>query len=1652
MKTLQFLLVGAQIFVGGAYAASADTRLSALPLSFEPNRGQTVAQVRFVTHVQAATVFLTDSGAVMRLPQGVLEMRLEGARKGRASGLDPLPGRSNYLVGDDRARWHTDIPTFGKVRLERIYSGIDLVYHGNGRNLESDFLVSAGADPAAIRLAFRGQRGIRLDADGSLVLTMPEGELRQHRPVAYQETGGERRAVECVFRLDASGEVGFAVGPYNRRRTLVIDPVLAYSGRLGGSGTDWITGVALDSAGNTYVVGSKDSVDFPITPGSQGGSGSDLDIFITKINAAGTAIVYSTYVGGNGDDHGYGIAVDSGGNAWITGESLSSNFPWLPAVSSVFSGFVVKVNARGDTLNVSTPIGDQGYAIAVDSSDNAYVTGATFLLSSEFPVVNAVQPTAGEWYDAWVAKFSWSGAIVYATFLGGGGDDHGYAIAVDGLGSACVAGDTYSTDFPTSHALQSSLAGSQGYPDAFVTKLTPSGNAFVFSTYLGGSQSDTAKGVAMDSSGNCYVAGQTGSTEFPTLNAAQGSRSGTYDAFVTAYSSTGSAHLYSTYLGGTADEEAKGIAVTPAGVAWVTGATGSPNLPVTADAYQPGPGGGYGGVLRSVNSGANWNSLMSRNSTSLAISPSNPLQVYAGTDSGMYRSTDGGSAWNYSGLARVIGLAMNPANPCSLYAIDFGDYIYSSGNCGGSWSAFVHLISFSDLKTLAISGSTLWAASDGTLFRFPGSGSYNYWQSPLLQGAVLAVDPASTCTLYLGDKFGNVFKKSACGGDDWPWPSSSTVPSGSAVTALAVHPTDHATVLAGTADGHVYKKAGDGPWTVAGSMSGQINSILFHPANPSNVYVATVNGLVYASTDGAASWGPPVAVSGTPSALAAGASAVSTVHLASIAQSDAFLARLNTSGAITYASYLGGRGSETGYSVAVEPSGVLHVAGQTNSSDFPVTAGVFPGGSGGGSDGFLARFDPGAPVSITVKTSPAGLAFSVDGVTYTSQQEFNWVQDSSHTVSVTSPQTGSGTRYGFANWSDGGTQTHTVGVPATAATYTANFTAQYLLTIDAGANGTVTANPSSADGYYASGTGLQLTATPASGYVFAGWSGDLSGGTNPRTVVMDAPHAVTASFTNAPPVAVTIATSPAGLSVSVDGSSHSVPRTFQWGVGTSHTVNVASPQGSGTRYSFASWSDGGAATHSITVPSSAATYTANFTAQHLLTVQAGVGGIVALNPVSADGYYNSGTSVQLTALPTFGYAFTSWGGDLSGGINPQSVVMNGLRTVSASFATAPVVGLRFVPVTPCRVIDTRSPEGPFGGPTMVGDSSRAFPVPQSGCGIPATAQAYSLNVTVVPKGSLSYLSLWPTGQTKPLVSTLNSFGGIVVANAAVVPAGAGGAISIYVTNPTDVIVDINGYFATGGGDNAYSFYPAQPCRVADTRRTAGPFGGPNLAAQQSRDFAVPASGCGMPAGAKAYSLNVTVVPDGYLGYLTTWPAGQAAPLASTLNSWTGKVVANAALVPAGASGAISVYASNPTAVILDTNGYFAAPGSAGALSFYPVTPCRVADTRGEDGTFGGPKMEAGTARSFPIPTSGCGIPSTAAAYSVNVTVVPDGMLSYLTTWPTGASQPGVSTLNSWDGTVVANAAIVPAGTSGAISVYVTNRTHVILDINGYFAP
>jgi len=613
-----------------------------LPLSFEANRGQTDPHVNFISRGSGYTLYLTSTEAVLTLRQNLgsaqptagrknpqisskrrvigetqeaelgetkghvpsaLRMKLVGAnRSADIEGLEPLPGKSNYFIGNDPTKWHTDIPTYAKVRYWDIYPGVDLVYYGHQQLLEYDFIVAAGANPKTIRLAIAGVEKLESDTDGDLVLGTNEGEVRLHKPIVYQEVGGIRKEIAGRFVVRGKRQIGFGVAAYDTERPLIIDPVLSYSTYLGGSADDVGQAIAVDSAGNAYVTGRTSSSNFPtaspLQPTCASCSSGRENAFVTKLNATGSALLYSTYLGGSGSDFGNGIAVDSTGNAYVTGGTSSSNFPTIAAFqatcASCGSGqenaFVTKLNATGSALLYSTYLGgtggDFGSGIAVDTVGNAYVTGGAS--SSNFPTKNPLQLNLGGGQDAFVTKLDPIGsALVYSTFLGGSASDGGSGIAVDAGGNAYVTGSTTSSNFPTKNALQPTPGGSD---DAFVTKLDPTGSALVYSTYLGGSGSDGGSGIAVDSGENAYVTGGTASFDFPTANPFQatcgGCRPAQPNAFVSKLNAGGSALVYSTFLGGkgngTDGDVGNAIAVDTSNSVYVTGMTSSPNFPLTS--------------------------------------------------------------------------------------------------------------------------------------------------------------------------------------------------------------------------------------------------------------------------------------------------------------------------------------------------------------------------------------------------------------------------------------------------------------------------------------------------------------------------------------------------------------------------------------------------------------------------------------------------------------------------------------------------------------------------------------------------------------------------------------------------------------------------------------------------------------------------------------------------------------------------------------------------------------------------------------------------------------------------------------------------------------------------------------------------------------
>lgn len=517
-----------------ARQAEALGRYGRLPLSFivsDDSEG-----FRYLVHGSHLTAFFAPAEIVFRSRRSRLRLRFPGANTlPHLEGIGLLPGRANFFYGSDPKTWESNVATYEKVAYRGLYPGIDMIYDGVRHQLKSQFVVGAGANPDQIRMLYLGASHIHVDSSNALVLETADGDLREQSAAVYQKINGKHIVVKAAYHLFPDGSVGFDLGPYDRTAILVIDPTLAYSTYLGGDQPDSGAGIAIDAAGNAYITGWTVSTNFPALKGYSGSNAGSVDAFVAKLNPAGTALVYSTYLGGNSDDRGFGIAVDASGDAFVTGWTYSANFPTAsalqPRLAGVQNAFVAKLNAAGNALLYSTYLGGAGFSsgagIAVDVAGNAYVTGATTSLN--FPVVNAFRSANAGLQDAFVAKYNPSGsALLYSTYLGGAQEDHASGIAVDSAGGAYIAGSTYSTNFPVVNALQPASGGGQ---DAFVTKLNAAGNGLLYSTYLGGSGgsvglSEEASAIAIDSSGNAYVTGTTSSTNFPAVNALQAVHAG----------------------------------------------------------------------------------------------------------------------------------------------------------------------------------------------------------------------------------------------------------------------------------------------------------------------------------------------------------------------------------------------------------------------------------------------------------------------------------------------------------------------------------------------------------------------------------------------------------------------------------------------------------------------------------------------------------------------------------------------------------------------------------------------------------------------------------------------------------------------------------------------------------------------------------------------------------------------------------------------------------------------------------------------------------------------------------------------------------------------------------------------------------------------
>jgi photosystem II stability/assembly factor-like uncharacterized protein len=833
----------------------------------------------------------------------------------------------NYFIGSDPKKWRRNVPSYGTVSYSDVYPGIDAVFYGNGRQLEYDLIVAPHANPNRVTLSFEGAKALHVDASGALVVTTDAGELIQRKPFAYQEHYGGRREIRAGYQVGESQQVRIILGDYDANKRLVIDPVLVYSTAFGGSNNERAAAIAVDSTGSVYVTGSTLSTDFPTVSPLQG---PDQNRFTQD-------------------------------------------------------AFVSKLSPAGDALIYSTYLGgafsDLASAIAVDAAGNAYVTGGTD--SSDFPTTAGAfqssppggnSPTGG---DAFVTKLNPAGSgLVYSTYLGGGpgevvaGADLATGIAVDRSGSAYVTGTTFSPSFPTRRALFPQL--NRGFPnsccvcffefvpvfpaiDGFLTKLTPSGSGLVYSTYLGGSGEDGARAVAVDSGGNAYVTGLTCSPDFLDAVPTSGERS---NIFLLKVSPSGRSIVYGKVLNTARRDTGTSVAADSSGNAYLTGETRLEDMPITPGALQTKLAGSV--AFKTSNAADSWSvmnsGLPNLTVNAIAVDPANPLMVYAAGLSALYRSTDAGATWKVV-LANGGGsyITIDPTASTTVYAGSF-----KSTDAGLSWSnivlppptGFVNVLAIDPKNVATLYAGTGGFAGDaglpGGVFKSTDGGAT--WRdvtpdafTPSIAVRVLFLDPKTPTTVYAE---GQRLFKSTDGGETW---SATGLESGP-ISAAAIDPTNPLTILAGVnlrTDARLVKSSdGGATWSQTGLSGISINAIGINPVDSSTVYAGAGDqgegGAVFKSTDGGATWVVTSLSSMTVQTLSIAQLDPSTVYAGAHEDIDAFVMKFDPAGLLVYSTYLGGAGRDRSAAIGVDAAGNAYVAGRTFSNDFPVKDAVKP--------------------------------------------------------------------------------------------------------------------------------------------------------------------------------------------------------------------------------------------------------------------------------------------------------------------------------------------------------------------------------------------------------------------------------------------------------------------------------------------------------------------------------------------------------------------------------------------------------------------------------------------------------------------------------------------------------------------------------------
>jgi Beta-propeller repeat len=627
-------VVAANLDKGHTSAKAGQTELVSnygdVPLAFEPNQGQAENGVRFAARAKGLTVLLRDREIDLSVQSGgeakAAELRMTyvgGTFREKPVALGKEEGISNYLSGNDPARWHTGIPNFEQVKYVGVYPGVDLLFYGNHRRLEHDFVLAPGADYRQIKVRLEGAIGADVARNGGLRVKTLTGDLTFQGPDIYQYQGKSRIVVTGQYVLTAANEFGFELGPYDKRLPVVIDPVLSYSTYLAGSGNDSGNAITVDANGNAYVTGYTTSIDFPAKHPEQGtcsGSCNAQDVFVTKLNPTGSALIYSTFVGGTQADQGNAIAVDSLGNAVVVGSTASFDFPQKNGAAVVLSsnsdhGFAFSLTPAGTAFNFSTYLGgdsqDSATGVALDTAGNVYVSGYTS--STNFPVTpgNQIGPVPVQYggNDIFLVKLARKGKVAFATLVGGTSNSYiptfpsqPVSVSVDASGEAVLGGSAFGGFPTTTGAFQANYPGAlYERNNAFIGKLNATGTAFVAATYLGGTLGDAATQVVVDSSGNVYVAGTTSSSDFPTTPGAFQPVDTQPDyaiSFIAKLNPALSSLVYSTYLEGTGSAYGTGIwlnglAVDNNGNSYVTGYAGQSDFPVASPFLSESPTASY---------------------------------------------------------------------------------------------------------------------------------------------------------------------------------------------------------------------------------------------------------------------------------------------------------------------------------------------------------------------------------------------------------------------------------------------------------------------------------------------------------------------------------------------------------------------------------------------------------------------------------------------------------------------------------------------------------------------------------------------------------------------------------------------------------------------------------------------------------------------------------------------------------------------------------------------------------------------------------------------------------------------------------------------------------------------------------------------------